>query len=87
MVVNLLGFIGGPSIFGFIFYTLVALLGHGLNLALSALSAYVHTSRLQYVEFFGKFYDGGGRLWQPLNLRTRYVQLVRMDGDPIKREA
>jgi V/A-type H+-transporting ATPase subunit I len=87
MVVNLLGFIGGPSIVGFIFYALVALLGHGLNLALSALSAYVHTSRLQYVEFFGKFYDGGGRLWKPLNLRTRYVQLVRMDGDPARREA
>ena len=87
MVVNLLGFIGGPSIVGFFFYVLVALLGHGLNLALSALSAYVHTSRLQYVEFFGKFYDGGGRLWQPLNLRTRYVQLVRNDGDQIDRKA
>ena len=77
MVVNLLGFLGGPTIIGFIFYVVVALLGHGLNLALSALSAYVHTSRLQYVEFFGKFYEGGGRIWQPLRLHTRYVELIR----------
>lgn len=77
MVVNLLGFMGGPSIIGFALYVIVALFGHSLNLALSALSAYVHTSRLQYVEFFGKFYEGGGRLWQPLRLHTRYVELTR----------
>jgi V/A-type H+-transporting ATPase subunit I len=81
MVVNLLGFMGGPSITGFLFYVLVAILGHGLNLALSSLSAYVHTSRLHYVEFFGKFYDGGGRLWNPLKIKTRYVDIVRTQPD------
>nr|MBP8988825.1 V-type ATP synthase subunit I [Clostridia bacterium] len=81
MVVNLLGFLGGPSITGFIFYVLVAILGHTLNLALSSLSAYVHTSRLQYVEFFSKFYEGGGRLWQPLKIKTKYVDLVRTQSD------
>lgn len=81
MVVNLLGFLGGPSITGFLFYVLVAILGHGLNLALSSLSAYVHTSRLHYVEFFGKFYEGGGRLWNPLKIKTRYVDLVRTQTD------
>jgi V/A-type H+-transporting ATPase subunit I len=60
---------------------LVAILGHGLNLALSSLSAYVHTSRLHYVEFFGKFYDGGGRLWNPLKIKTRYVDIVRTQPD------
>lgn len=81
MVVNLLGFMGGPSIAGFLFYVLVAILGHGLNLALSSLSAYVHTSRLHYVEFFSKFYDGGGRIWNPLKIKTRYVDIVRTQQD------
>ena len=85
MVVNLLGFLGGPSITGFFFYVLVAILGHGLNLALSALSAYVHTSRLHYVEFFGKFYDGGGRLWRPLAIKTRYVDIVRSPADEMEK--
>lgn len=77
MVVNLLGFMGGPTPLGYLGFTITALLGHTLNLALSALSAYVHTSRLHYVEFFGKFYEGGGRLWQPLQARTRYVEISK----------
>jgi V/A-type H+-transporting ATPase subunit I len=85
MVVNLLGFLGGPSITGFFFYVLVAILGHGLNLALSALSAYVHTSRLHYVEFFSKFYDGGGRLWRPLTIKTRYVDIVRSPAEAMEK--
>ncbi len=75
MVVNLLGFLLGPTPLGIVVFIIVGLLGHSLNLALSALSAYVHTSRLQYVEFFGKFFEGGGRLWKPLRRKTKYVQL------------
>lgn len=77
MVVNLLGFLLGPTIPGIIVFVLVAVFGHCLNLALSALSAYVHTCRLHYVEFFSKFYEGGGRIWQPLKLKTRYIDIVR----------
>ncbi len=77
MVVNLLGFLGGPTIPGFLIFVIAAVAGHSLNLALSSLSAFVHTSRLQYVEFFGKFYEGGGRIWHPLKLRTRYVEISR----------
>ncbi len=75
MVVNLMGFFLGPTLPGYIFFIIVAVAGHSLNLALSTLSAYVHTSRLHYVEFFGKFYDGGGRMWQPLRQRTKYVEI------------
>lgn len=77
MVVNQLGFLGGPTFLGYLGFAVVAILGHSLNLALSALSAYVHTSRLHYVEFFGKFYDGGGRLWKPLQIATRYTEVHR----------
>lgn len=76
MVVNILSLLPGKSIFGLIFFAVVALLGHTMNLALSALSAYVHTTRLHYVEFFGKFLDGGGRVFSPLAYHTKYVQIL-----------
>ena len=44
-----------------------------LNLAINALGSYVHTSRLQYVEFFGKFFEGGGQPFRPLRPGTKYV--------------
>jgi len=39
------------------------------------LGAYVHTNRLQYVEFFGKFYEGGGRMFNPFNMKTKYYKV------------
>ncbi len=77
MVVNLIGFLGGPSFFGYMVFILVALLGHTINFALSLLSAYIHTLRLQFVEFFSKFFEGGGRLWKPQRLSARYVEIER----------
>ena len=46
------------------------------NLAINALGAYVHSCRLQYVEFFGKFYTGGGRGFAPLNRKTKFVKII-----------
>jgi V/A-type H+/Na+-transporting ATPase subunit I len=76
MVVNLIGGIAGSGFIGILIFVLVALIGHGMNLAISALGCYVHTSRLQYVEFFSKFYEGGGRTWDPLTIKTEYIQIV-----------
>jgi len=69
-VVNLLGGIAGPipAIF-------IGLIGHTINLANSALGSYVHTSRLQYVEFFGKFYEGGGKRFTPLTNNLKYTRI------------
>lgn len=50
---------------------------HALNLFLSLLSAYVHGARLQYVEFFGKFYSGGGRAFNPLKAEEKYVNIEK----------
>lgn len=48
---------------------------HTLNIALTFLSAYVHSSRLQYVEFFGKFFEGGGRPLTPLKTLEKHIWL------------
>lgn len=49
---------------------------HGLNIFLSYLSAYVHGIRLQYLEFFNKFYTGGGRAFKPFKSNESYVQVI-----------
>ncbi len=72
-VVNTMGTLPGANIIGAIVFVLVFLLGHVLNLAINALGSYVHTSRLQYVEFFGKFFEGGGEAFRPLRPATKYV--------------
>ena len=61
---------GLPSI---LFGTLIVIVGHMLNIGLGALGAYVHTCRLQYVEYFSKFYEGGGVPFKPLKLINKYI--------------
>ncbi len=82
-VVNMLGMLFGHTLLGYIAFTLIGIFGHSLNLALSALSAFVHTSRLQYVELFGKFFEGGGSFWNPLRRRTEYVRIDKNTGDSV----
>lgn len=76
MVMNLLAGMLQGSIIGFVFSLLVYIVGHAFNLAMGLLSAYVHDSRLQYIEFFGKFYEGGGYAFKPLSVDTKYVDVV-----------
>jgi V/A-type H+/Na+-transporting ATPase subunit I len=77
MVFNKIGMLLGQTIPGYILFLIVALAGHTVNFALSALSAYIHTSRLHFVEFFGQFYQGGGRLFKPQRLTARYIEIER----------
>ncbi len=65
-VFNILATMSGFSIPGIVIFILIIVLGHLLNLAINLLGAFVHTSRLQYVEFFGKFYEDGGRQFRPI---------------------
>ena len=74
-VFNQMGSMMGGSVLGAIFFILVFLIGHTMNLAINVLGAYVHTNRLQYVEFFGKFYEGGGRAFTPFATHTRHFQI------------
>lgn len=74
MVVNTMGTLAGTNtIVGIIVFTIAFLIGHTFNMAISALGAYVHSSRLQYVEFFGKFYSGGGKEFKPFGLKKHHT--------------
>ena len=58
---------------GFAFALLVLIIGHAFTLAVNTLGAFIHSARLQFVEFFGKFITGSGRLFTPLARRETYV--------------
>ena len=64
------------SIIGVFFGIIIYIIGHTFNIAMGLLSAYVHDGRLQYVEFFGKFYEGGGYAFTPLSLKLEYTYRV-----------
>ncbi len=74
-VFNQLGAMLGGGVVGAIFFTVVFLIGHSMNMAINLLGAYVHTNRQQFVEFFGKFYEGGGRAYHPFAANTKHFQI------------
>ena len=66
---------GSSPYIGWLIGLLVALLFNVFNLVMSSLGAFVHSARLQYVEFFTKFYENGGKEFQPFSYRTKYVKV------------
>ena len=74
-VINMMASMKGCTPVGVVVFIIVFIFGHILNLAINLLGAYVHTNRLQYVEFFGKFYDGGGESFKPFKTINNYVEI------------
>ena len=72
-VVNILGTMGGATVPGIIGLVVVFLLGHVLNIGINVLGTFVHTSRLQYIEFFNKFYEDGGVEFDPALPSEQYT--------------
>ena len=76
-VLSILGTMGGRNFFGILLFCVVFVAGHALNFAINTLGAFVHSARLQYVEFFGKFYEGGGEPFNPLIKKTKYNKIIK----------
>lgn len=70
-VVNMLAALTG----NIITFVIIFLIGHSINMAINLIGTYVHTCRLQYVEFFSKFYEGGGRVFTPFRINSKYFKL------------
>ena len=72
-VFNTLGAMSGNVFFFFV----IALVGNALNFALNILGCFVHDMRLQCLEYFGRFYEDGGKPFNPLALNTKYYKVVK----------
>lgn len=74
-VVNTIGTIPEKPVPKLLMLIPVFIFGHVVNMAINLIGTYVHTNRLQYVEFFAKFYEGGGRNFTPLKTNTKYYNI------------
>ena len=74
-VFNKIGALAGKGVIGAALMLVMFILGHAINIGLNALGAYVHTLRLQYVELFSKFYEGGGREFKPFTRKSKFTRL------------
>ena len=70
-VMNILGSLPG----NIIAFVVIFLIGHFFNIGINLIGTYVHAARLQYLEFFSKFYKEGGVPFRPLAYRTKYVDV------------
>lgn len=78
-VVNVMRSLAGGGVVGIILSAIIFIAGHAINFAINVLGAYVHTNRLQYVEFYSKFYEGGGKKFSPLSMNTKYYKFMEDD--------
>ena len=74
-VVNTIGTLAGGGVKGAILFIIVFLLGHTLNFGINVIGAFIHSARLQFVEFFGKFYEDGGDGFAPLKKNTKFIKI------------
>ena len=70
-VFNMLSTLFGTGFIGIFFMIIVFIVGHAITIGLNALGSYVHTMRLLYVEMFSKFYDGGGKPFEPFSVKSK----------------
>ena len=67
----------GASTGNIVGFIVISLVGNTLNLALNLLGCYVHDMRLQFLEFFGRFYKEGGKAYRPLCLQAKHVEIIK----------
>jgi len=75
VITQLAQMVKGLPVLGWVMFALIWIGGQLLNYVLSALSAFVHSTRLQFLEMFGKFYSGGGRAFVPHVFEGKYFRV------------
>lgn len=76
-VINMMAVMPENKVFKAILLIVVGIVGHLANMGINLLGAYVHSDRLQFVELFSKFYEGGGRPFKPLKTNTKYIKFKK----------
>lgn len=79
LVVNQIAFLLGGMVpyVGWIVAGLILVAGHLFNLGINALGGFIHSARLQFVEFFPKFMEGGGRRLDPISQELKYIEITK----------
>lgn len=72
-VVNTLGSLTGSVVL----FIIICVIGHLFNMAINIIGTFVHAARLQYLEFFGKFFEEGGRPFKPFAYKTKYTDIIK----------
>lgn len=80
-VFNMLSTLMGTNVFGILFMIVIFVVGHAITIGLNALGSYVHTMRLQYVEMFSKFYEGGGKPFTPFEANSKNFKTTIKDNN------
>ncbi len=62
-------------IIGIVIAAFIFIIGHLFNMLISGMGAFIHSTRLQYVEYFTKFYEGGGTPFRPFKVVTKYIKV------------
>ncbi len=76
LVVNMIAnLFKGVPVVGFLIFIIILIGGHTFNLSINLLGGFIHSARLQYVEFFTKFLEGGGRRFEPLKKNNVYTNI------------
>ncbi len=75
-VINMITALGTKGPIGFLVMLVILVVGHGLNIAINILGTFVHAARLQYIEFFGKFYEDGGEPFTPAMPTEEYSENI-----------
>jgi len=73
---SIAGMAYGAGGLGLAVSAVIFVVGHGFNIVINTLGAYIHASRLHYVEFFSKFFEGGGKKFEPLRRQGVYTEVV-----------
>lgn len=76
-VINLIATMPSNTALKAVCLIVIGIAGHTANMGINLLGAYVHADRLQFVEFFSKFYEGGGRPFKPLMANTKFIKFEK----------